>query len=280
MARFPRADWRPIPENATQPAITPRLFIAHTAIDGQGTQGLYNWWNSAGNNLESHFYVQKLGGVEQYMDSAVRADANNKANTFAISAETWDGRAPNKPENPWTDLQVVSLIDLIDWACRTHGIPRRLADRWDGSGLGYHNQYPQWSTGGTSCPGSPRRDQLIDVIIPAVASLTNSAAPPTPPRKKDKMFEIVRMKDGALCRFATYFGAITHQWQPKPNSGPWEPWQGLGNEATAPGAFDSMTVAVNEDGRMEIIAWHSAYGVAFTCYQLVERGGWSPWQKV
>lgn len=278
MPLFPGADLKLLPENNTQPAITPRLFIMHTAIDGQGTSGLFNWWQNAGNNLESHLYFQKLGGVEQYMDTGIRADANNKANLFAVSAESWDGRAPNKPANPWTDEQVVSILAVMDWACRVHDIPRRLADRWDGSGIGYHNQFIEWSLGGTSCPGNPRKDQLVNVIIPA---LVNLGQPQVPNRKKNVMpWSLVRLVDGRLVRFTTYMGAIVHAWQPRPNAGPWSNWVPLNNPGTAPGAFDSVTAECNADGRMEIIAWNSAYMAAFTCWQTTPGGGWSAWVKL
>lgn len=279
MALYPKADLKLLAENATQAAITPRLTIMHTALDGMTTTSLKGWWdNPNSKELESHFYVQRTGGVEQYMDTQIWADANKAANGFAVSVETWDGRAPDKPANPWNDAQVLAIIELNVWLCRTHGIPARLADRWNGSGIGFHNQFLEWSVGGTSCPGTPRRDQLINVIIPAVAKLIAPA--PAPTRKQKPMpWSIVRLNDGRLCRFTTYLGAVTHAWQPAPNAGPWSAYAPL-NNGTLPGAFDSVTAAVNADGRCELIAWHSAYGVPFTCWQKTPGGEWSGWVRL
>ena len=36
----------------------------------------------------------------------------------------------------------------------------------------------------------------------------------------------------------------------------------------------------NAVGRWEILAWHSAWGVAFTTYQTSFGGPWAPWTKV
>jgi hypothetical protein len=169
MALCPGAVLKLLPANASQPRIRPRLIIKHTAVDGQTTTSLYDWWrNPSSRGLESHFYVAKDGTVEQYVDTEVRADANAQANGFAISIETWDGRAPDKPANPWTPAQLAALIRLDDWLCSTHGIPRQIAPSWDGAGIGWHSQFRQWSTSGTACPGQPRVDQIVHEIVPAL----------------------------------------------------------------------------------------------------------------
>lgn len=183
MAIYPKARVRLLPENATQPAIKPTQVILHTAIDGANTTSLYDWFNGS-TNLESHFYVGKDGTVEQYMDTEVRADANNKANGRAVSIETWDGRAPDKPANPWTPAQVVALVELVGWLCSTHSIPRVIAPAWDKPGIGWHNLYPEWSPGATGCPGPVRAEQVVTEILPALTP----PPPPTPtPAGDDEM---------------------------------------------------------------------------------------------
>jgi hypothetical protein len=61
-------------------------------------------------------------------------------------------------------------------------------------------------------------------------------------------------------------GRIINRWQVAPN-GNYGHWTGLartpGVEIAYPGGFDSLTVAANADGRLEIVAWHSAYGVPY-----------------
>ena len=127
----------------------------------------------------------------------------------------------------------------------------------------------------TDCPG--------DALYSWLQAGRPIAAPPAPnPTRKQKPmpWSIVRLNDGRLCRFTTYMGVVVHSWQTAPNSGPWSPYAGLRNEGSSPGAFDSVVAAVNADGRCEVIAWHSAYGVAFTCWQEAEGGQWSGWVRL
>lgn len=168
MARYPKGVWRPLPENATQPRISPQSFFVHSAaVD---SANLHGYFTRQDVKLESHFFVRKDGVVEQFMDSEVRADANGEANGFALSAETEDDGKPDV--QPWTAQQLSALIDLIGWACDTHNIPRRLLARWDGHGVGWHSQFgapsPLTSVRGKTCPGRVRIQQFKDIVLPAV----------------------------------------------------------------------------------------------------------------
>jgi hypothetical protein len=194
MAIYPGARVRLLPENAEQPRITPTQAIAHTAVDGAYTTSLYDWFNG-GTNLESHFYVAKDGTVEQYIDTEVRADANNKANVRAVSIETHDGWASTGNKGavttPWTPAQVAAIRLLLDWLCDTHPIPRRAAPAWDLPGIGWHNQYPQWSPSPTGCPGPVRAAQLRDEIIPALTQEEDMT-----PEEHEALFDAVaRLND-------------------------------------------------------------------------------------
>lgn len=154
-----------LPENKTQPRIAPRIAIVHSAA-GRGS--LYNFWLK-GSSLECHFWVSEKGVIEQYMDTQVRADANYKANDFAISIETES--SPSATER-WTPAQAAALVKLIDWICKTHGIPREMTKTWDGRGLGYHIQFGSpgaWTPVNKSCPGPARIAQFKVEIVPAVA---------------------------------------------------------------------------------------------------------------
>lgn len=176
MARCPFATWKPLPANDRQAHMTPRLAIVHTAVDAPGPTDLYGWFVQSG--LESHFFVHSDGAIHQYMDTGVVAEANYRANQFAASIETEDEGRPE--QTPWNSAQFAAIVRLLDWLCTTHAIPRRKADRWDGSGLGWHSMWGlntkaqpninPWTTAlGKSCPGTPRIQQMRDQIIPRLA---------------------------------------------------------------------------------------------------------------
>lgn len=159
------------PESNSQPAIRPTQLIFHSLAAPWTGQRTYEYWRD-GTNLESHFYVEYGGGLYQYMGTETRADANFEANrrpdgTGAISCET---AAKVDNSDPWTAEQVAALIALAVWACKTHGIPPRIAPAWDLPGIGYHRLFRPWSTSGTACPGDARVQQFHDQVMPGIAA--------------------------------------------------------------------------------------------------------------
>ncbi len=177
MALCPFAVKRLLPESNSQPKITPRIAILHSAA-GRGS--LYGWFANS-SNLESHFWVSDDGVIEQYVDTNVRADANYKANAFAVSIETES--SPTATER-WTPKQAEAIVRLLDWICTTHNIRRGLADAWNGTGIGYHIQFGspgKWTPVSKSCPGPERIKQTKNEIIPAVAKGFKPAVEPEKP---------------------------------------------------------------------------------------------------
>jgi hypothetical protein len=173
MALYPKAKLRLLPENETQPKITPRVAILHS-VAGRGSP--YNLFKN-GSSLESTFWVSETGLVEQYMDTTTRADANRNANGFAVSIETES--SPGATE-PWTPAQLKAIIELVDWVCRVHGIPRVQCPKWDGAGIGWHIMFGSpgpWTPVAKSCPGPRRIEQTKSTVIPAVAKLGTAAKP-------------------------------------------------------------------------------------------------------
>jgi hypothetical protein len=177
MAICPFATWKPLPANGKQPRMVPRVAILHTAVDAPGPSDLYGWFVQSG--LESHFFVHNDGRITQYMDTVVVAEANYLANPFAVSIETEDEGNPRTRE--WTAAQVASIIRLLDWLCTVHPtIPRKLCDRWDGAGVGWHSMWGyntatnrtvnRWTTAlGKDCPTAPRIAQTKNIILPRLA---------------------------------------------------------------------------------------------------------------
>ncbi len=165
MALCPFARQRLIPESWTQGRITPRVLIFHEAVSS--ADSLYNYWNSPGVELESHFYVYRDGSLDQYVDTNTRADANWDANPFAISVETWDNGG--EVDGSWTDAQLATLTRLAAWCEDAHDIPAEVPITWDGRGMGWHNLYAaRWAGGARACPGPNRALQVRNRIIPAV----------------------------------------------------------------------------------------------------------------
>ena len=164
MALYGTAVKKLIPPGPTDPRITPRIVILH--VDAGNADSLYGWFNGPSGGVEAHFFVKKNGTVEQYRDTAWQADANTDANDFAISIET-QGYAAGE----WTPEQLAAIKALILWCNRTHGIPLTKCKTWDGSGIGYHTQYPgRWDKRGASCPGPDRIRQFNNVLVPWLAT--------------------------------------------------------------------------------------------------------------
>ena len=186
---YPRATRFEIPESRSQRAIVPRLFILHSIAAPWTSRRVGEYWRDS-TNLESHFGVgYKAGDVSQYVDTEVRADANAQANNFAVSVET----ASNlEHTDPWTDDQLEELILLGVWMHQEHDIPLRKARSWDDSGYGYHRMFPEWSAGGTACPGDARVKQFNEYVFPEIVRRAQGGGPTKPEQpEREKEDEIV-----------------------------------------------------------------------------------------
>lgn len=181
MAIYPGAVWSPLPENATQGSITPTQFIIHTAVDHPGPSNIPGYFARTDVSVESHFWIPLDGKTVQMMDTNVRADANLKGNSRAISVETEDEGDPEA--NPWTPAQLEALIDLMLWVEETHGVPMEIMPEWDAPGIGWHSMWgfgdgryhtggyrtnPWTNSTGKTCPGRTRIEQIFSDVLPAV----------------------------------------------------------------------------------------------------------------
>lgn len=158
MAIYPKAVLKLIPPGPNDPRIKPRMGVLHVAVSEQSS--LYKQFIGP-SGIESHFYIRRDGVVEQYRDTDWQADANFKANDFAISIET-----QGMGEGEWTRAQLVSIKEIINWCFLTHGIPFVKPERWDGTGWGYHTQFDEWHPVAKSCPGPDRIVQYNNIIVP------------------------------------------------------------------------------------------------------------------
>lgn len=162
MSLYPAAIKKLIPPGSNDPRITPRLVILHVAVSE--SDSLFDFFAHHSGGIESHFYVRYDGTVEQYRDTGWQADANYRANDFAISIET-EGLGAGK----WTERQLASIKALLDWCHTTHGIALAPCPRWDGGGVSYHSRYPEWSPVVKSCPGPARIVQYNSLLVPWMA---------------------------------------------------------------------------------------------------------------
>jgi hypothetical protein len=152
------------PESDAQAAIRPVQFIVHSIAAPWTIERLYEYWRDS-TNLESHFGLGYDGRLGQYIGTQTRADANAQANARAISLES---AANTSNSDPWTDAQINMLVRVMDWAADEHGIPRRKCRSWTDPGFGYHKMFPEWSVGGTACPGPKRTEQFNEIVLPRV----------------------------------------------------------------------------------------------------------------
>jgi hypothetical protein len=164
------------PESDSQPAIRPTQFILHSIAAPWTARRMYEYWRDS-TNLDSTFGLGYAGDLGQYLGTETRADANYKANrradgTGAVSIET----ASNlQHTDPWTDEQVEELIRLGVWLHQRHGIPLRICRTWDDPGYGYHSLHPEWSVGGTACPGAARIKQFKEIVFPGIVARANGS---------------------------------------------------------------------------------------------------------
>lgn len=178
MALIPFAEKKLIKPDANDPHIVARIGILH--VDAGNSSDLYNLFlanqRSGGSKIEAHGHIRKDGHVFQYRDTAYQADANYRANDFAISFET-QGLGAGK----WTDEQLASIKRLMLWARDVHGIPLRKVDSWDDrtGGWGYHTQFGApgpWTPVAKSCPGPDRIKQFNEILVPWMKAQSTKGA--------------------------------------------------------------------------------------------------------
>lgn len=179
------------PESDSQAAIRPTQFIMHSIIAPWTAKRVYEYWRDS-SNLESHFGLGYSGDLGQYIGTQTRADANYLANqrpdgTGAVSIETASNTTGT---DPWTAAQVDVLVELGIWLHREHGIPLRICRSHDDPGYGYHRLYPEWSPGGTACPGDARVRQFKEIVFPRIVNEASAPPPETSMviRKKEQAY--------------------------------------------------------------------------------------------
>ena len=108
----------------------------------------------------SHFYIDRNGDVEQYVDTDARSSANLEGNHDCLTIDSRDGFGEvwhdGDPVPPWNQRQVDGLVELVAWLCITHGIatqelPFSLAGT---RGIGWHRQGIDGNSRAECSPGA------------------------------------------------------------------------------------------------------------------------------
>lgn len=191
--RYPGAVWKPLPENATQPSITPRAFILHTQAGSKPATNAQVWSYMANATVtnEPTFLLQMDGLLWQSMGLFTRADSNYKANGWTLSVETQDMGAATLDQTPWTEAQLQVLAEICAYLNLHPGIriPLQPVPSWDGAGVAPHNAFGVWSASAHSCPGRARTAQVPEVIARAKAIVDwtppKVVSPPPPVLEED-----------------------------------------------------------------------------------------------
>lgn len=176
----------------------------HTMVGSlAGTDSMFQKNGTTG--TESHFGVGEDGEIYQWVDTAYTADANYLGSGYVISIETadygasfgrWNTNGDSVPY--WNAKQIVAIVKIIVWACKTHDIPIKQMSSVRDRGIGYHamgvpgNELPaslkgtryQWSKyAGKVCPGKKRISQIPEIVrlakggSTAVPAATEPATP-------------------------------------------------------------------------------------------------------
>lgn len=153
-----------IPPGSNDPRIEARIGILH--VDAANAYDLYDYFKDRSGGIESHGHITKSGKLFQYRDTAYEADANYKANAFALSFET-----QGYGEGEWTDDQIAMIKRVMLWAAKEHGIPLRKVTSWNDprGGWGHHTLFGApgpWTPVAKSCPGPDRKKQFDNVLVP------------------------------------------------------------------------------------------------------------------
>lgn len=186
MAMMPGAKNRLLANQARQGRMKSYQGVClHTMVGTlAGTDSMFQKNGTVG--TESHFGVGEEGEIYQWVDTKYTADANYLGSGHVISIETadyggsfgrWNTSGDNVPY--WNTKQIVAIVKIIVWACKTHDIPIQKMKTVRDRGIGYHamgvpgNELPnslrgtryQWSKfPGKVCPGKKRISQVPEIV--------------------------------------------------------------------------------------------------------------------
>lgn len=199
MAWYPKATKRPISVNFTRTKTKKNCVILHSTASKTATS-MYGWFSNPSAEASSHFHIDNNGRVEQYIDTDYVSWANREGNGRGVTIET-----QGSGYEPWTNAQIVAIVDLIVWASKVYNFPIRMMNSSKSSetGVGWHRlgvdgnynisknpdllrgRSPRgggevWSGFGRICPGDDRILQVPSIVEKAKKQAGISATPVKP----------------------------------------------------------------------------------------------------
>ena len=171
MAIMPGVEVRLLPEWRSEPVIQVRGLLFHSIVGS--VEAAWSSFVKASNPLESTFLVRTDGHIIQIQDTSRQADANYHGNAFYGSVETEDGGNPNV--QPWSKEQLDACVRIARFYHEVHDVPLRQITEHGGFGYGYHTLLgapSPWTPVAKSCPGTIRKQQFHQVLLPRILGAT------------------------------------------------------------------------------------------------------------
>lgn len=134
-------------------------YTPHTAVTN--ADSLYAYFNNPASQSSSHYYVNKYGNIEQYVEESNMAwtNSNLNANRQSITCEHWDGGNAN--DSVRTNEMYESAAQLMADVCKRNNIPLVLLTKEQAlanqPGITLHKYYAN-----KSCPGALNVQRIID----------------------------------------------------------------------------------------------------------------------
>lgn len=200
-----RPDWPPpgyrilyVNFQAERKTIAPRLQLIHTngASVESSIESAKNWAerrvvNGSSTTLPT-FQVDRDGDAAMFININQAQNACYKVNPWAISYETADtGYKADPTISGFTEPQLQALANGCAYVSVLFKIPLEYPSTWDGTGTASHTEpfgYPYWTnSNGKICPGSKKKEQVRDVILPHARKIVEAwmtPAKPIPPPPK------------------------------------------------------------------------------------------------
>ncbi len=199
-----------VKNGAKRRSIRPRVIVLHTNAAGSAVSLQSNWTHANEGGTQAHFQIQGgfhsdgTIGAWQFLPTDREGVGSWNGDSFGITIETQDdGATPLEKlrTTPWTAAQVEAIAQVCAVECQRWGIPVRVADKWDGSGIGWHRQWgvnsrsvtskgeglpvgslpgyvnPWTMTSGKTCPENARIAQ-VPAIVARVAQIIAGQNPP------------------------------------------------------------------------------------------------------
>lgn len=207
MARFAVALWRPISTN-TGGRMTANLgCLLHHQV---GNNSLFGWFNNPGARVSAHFWISRMGLIEQYVDTDTVSWHAINLNPRYVGVETEGclGR-----DEAMTNAQVDAFARLYEEGSRRHGWPNALINRNGDRGFGFHRM--TGFSGSTACPCTIRLNQRREILNRA---FSRPVIPPPEQPQEEILMIILRLRENNITTTYTYDGTTVNHLRSVPDN--------------------------------------------------------------